>query len=143
VDCCTDVLPRKVSGSEEYYKSIVPVLSLYFYFLEEEGVIFNSEELAKALKKVKKEIRENSRDPDCWGMAKSMVMGAQSQGDDLFDDEEREEYLEEYNQSLDMANSTPYHAPQKIGRNDPCKCGSGKKYKKCCMDKNRKIMNED
>lgn len=23
----------------------------------------------------------------------------------------------------------------KIGRNDPCQCGSGKKYKKCCMDK--------
>lgn len=25
----------------------------------------------------------------------------------------------------------------KIGRNDPCPCGSGKKYKKCCMDKNQ------
>lgn len=26
------------------------------------------------------------------------------------------------------------HAPKKvkIGRNDPCHCGSGKKYKKCC-----------
>jgi uncharacterized protein YecA (UPF0149 family) len=23
--------------------------------------------------------------------------------------------------------------PQKIGRNDLCPCGSGKKYKKCCM----------
>jgi tetratricopeptide (TPR) repeat protein len=23
----------------------------------------------------------------------------------------------------------------KIGRNDPCPCGSGKKYKKCCIDK--------
>jgi len=23
-------------------------------------------------------------------------------------------------------------ATQKIGRNDPCSCGSGKKYKKCC-----------
>ena len=23
---------------------------------------------------------------------------------------------------------------KKIGRNDPCPCGSGKKYKKCCMD---------
>jgi SEC-C motif len=23
-------------------------------------------------------------------------------------------------------------APQKVGRNDPCPCGSGKKYKKCC-----------
>ena len=24
---------------------------------------------------------------------------------------------------------------KKIGRNDPCPCGSGKKYKKCCMNK--------
>ena len=22
-----------------------------------------------------------------------------------------------------------------VGRNDPCPCGSGKKYKKCCYDK--------
>jgi hypothetical protein len=26
----------------------------------------------------------------------------------------------------------PYRAPLKVGRNDPCPCGSGKKYKKCC-----------
>ena len=26
----------------------------------------------------------------------------------------------------------PYVAPFKPGRNDPCPCGSGKKYKKCC-----------
>ena len=26
----------------------------------------------------------------------------------------------------------------KIGRNDPCICGSGKKYKKCCMNKVQK-----
>ncbi|MEJ2040503.1 MAG: SEC-C metal-binding domain-containing protein [Desulfosarcinaceae bacterium] len=25
----------------------------------------------------------------------------------------------------------------KIGRNDPCPCGSGKKYKKCCMGKSQ------
>ncbi len=24
---------------------------------------------------------------------------------------------------------------QKVGRNDPCPCGSGKKYKNCCMGK--------
>lgn len=23
----------------------------------------------------------------------------------------------------------------KVGRNDPCPCGSGKKFKKCCMGK--------
>jgi hypothetical protein len=25
------------------------------------------------------------------------------------------------------------HAPAKIGRNDPCPCGTGKKYKQCCL----------
>lgn len=33
--------------------------------------------------------------------------------------------------------SPVYHSPKaqeaKIGRNDPCPCGSGKKYKKCCL----------
>jgi uncharacterized protein YecA (UPF0149 family) len=23
----------------------------------------------------------------------------------------------------------------KVGRNEPCPCGSGKKYKKCCLNK--------
>ena len=26
----------------------------------------------------------------------------------------------------------PIKADKDIGRNDPCPCGSGKKYKKCC-----------
>jgi preprotein translocase subunit SecA len=26
----------------------------------------------------------------------------------------------------------PVRVGKKIGRNDPCPCGSGKKYKKCC-----------
>lgn len=28
--------------------------------------------------------------------------------------------------------SEPKHAAKKIGRNDPCPCGSGRKYKQCC-----------
>jgi uncharacterized protein YecA (UPF0149 family) len=34
--------------------------------------------------------------------------------------------------SKDYKRSKIYHAPKKIGRNDPCPCGSGKKYKNCC-----------
>ena len=30
------------------------------------------------------------------------------------------------------ASKTPVHAKKKVGRNDPCPCGSGKKYKNCC-----------
>lgn len=37
--------------------------------------------------------------------------------------------------SVDYGSVQPYlrHEP-KIGRNDPCPCGSGKKYKKCCLN---------
>ncbi len=31
--------------------------------------------------------------------------------------------------------SEPIQVKKKIGRNDPCYCGSGKKYKKCCINK--------
>ena len=32
----------------------------------------------------------------------------------------------------DVKKNAPIKNENKIGRNDPCKCGSGKKYKKCC-----------
>jgi hypothetical protein len=28
----------------------------------------------------------------------------------------------------------------KVGRNDPCHCGSGKKYKRCCLSKDEKLL---
>jgi uncharacterized protein YchJ len=40
-------------------------------------------------------------------------------------------------EALDWVDSlgTPYHDPlRKVGRNDPCPCGSGKKFKKCCLN---------
>ena len=37
---------------------------------------------------------------------------------------------EEYDAIETIRNTEP-----KIGRNDPCTCGSGKKYKKCCGKK--------
>ncbi len=35
--------------------------------------------------------------------------------------------------------STYRREQPKVGRNDPCPCGSGKKYKKCCMDKDTAV----
>jgi uncharacterized protein YecA (UPF0149 family) len=32
----------------------------------------------------------------------------------------------------DVESTPPSGSSHKIGRNDPCPCGSGKKYKKCC-----------
>ncbi len=53
-------------------------------------------------------------------------------------EQERERELENINliaaqDPLDATpKSEPAHLENKIGRNDPCPCGSGKKYKKCC-----------
>ena len=47
---------------------------------------------------------------------------------DILSEEKRNEITKEYREN-NMAHS------DKIGRNDPCPCGSGKKYKNCCGKK--------
>jgi preprotein translocase subunit SecA len=37
-----------------------------------------------------------------------------------------------YNRGDGDSAQQPVHKEKKVGRNDPCPCGSGKKYKKCC-----------
>lgn len=46
--------------------------------------------------------------------------------EDIFDEETRKALYREQKQS------TTIHREKKIYPNDPCPCGSGKKYKKCC-----------
>jgi len=45
----------------------------------------------------------------------------------------REKVAEPVEASHGRVEKKPVVKGQKIGRNDPCPCGSGKKYKKCCM----------
>ncbi len=49
--------------------------------------------------------------------------------DNIFDENTRKNIKKEYNRSRIIVKG------EKIGRNDPCPCGSGKKYKKCCLNK--------
>lgn len=54
--------------------------------------------------------------------------------DDEYDPSEAEDFLNEAFMNLPV--QEPYvREGKKIGRNDPCPCGSGKKYKKCCLNK--------
>ncbi|TVM00627.1 MAG: hypothetical protein CV087_13270 [Candidatus Brocadia sp. WS118] len=48
-------------------------------------------------------------------------------------DEKAREFEDEY--SKITGPPKPIQAEEKISRNAPCPCGSGKKYKKCCMNK--------
>ena len=49
------------------------------------------------------------------------------QWDNLLSEERRKELYKEQKNS-----GTIHNANRKVGRNDPCPCGSGKKYKQCC-----------
>lgn len=57
--------------------------------------------------------------------AKADYLYTLPQWEGIFSEEKRKEIKTAYNQSKIVRNEN------KIGRNDPCPCGSGKKYKKC------------
>ena len=51
--------------------------------------------------------------------------------------EEMLDFLENGHNKVSSRQSLPYRRGEvKVGRNDPCPCGSGRKYKFCCMQKN-------
>jgi len=69
-------------------------------------------------------------------------------GPEKFDDRFRRERAKqaEYRKQLPADDEPPLPKPvepihrenKEIGRNDPCPCGSGKKYKGCCLKKAEK-----
>lgn len=58
--------------------------------------------------------------------AKAEYLYTLPQWEGIFSSEKRNEILKQYKESTIVRNES------KIGRNEPCTCGSGKKYKKCC-----------
>lgn len=58
--------------------------------------------------------------------AKADYLYTLSQWDGIFSAEKRKEIQRSWKDTKTVVNEN------KIGRNDPCPCGSGKKYKKCC-----------
>lgn len=51
------------------------------------------------------------------------------QWEDVLSKDKRKAIKKEYDKTVIVVKE------DKVGRNDPCSCGSGKKYKKCCLNK--------
>ncbi|MDF2877261.1 MAG: motif domain protein [Clostridia bacterium] len=64
-----------------------------------------------------------------WNMldAKAEWLYGLPQWETLLPEEQKAAIKKEYNKTKTVIKE------KKIGRNDPCPCGSGKKYKQCCM----------
>jgi preprotein translocase subunit SecA len=63
-----------------------------------------------------------------WYAEHVLLSGADDEEDEYPDDE-----YEDYDAEPLAPSDTVIREERKIGRNDPCPCGSGKKYKKCCL----------
>lgn len=64
-------------------------------------------------------------------------------GQKAIDDEraaERKRQEEEYKENRRMLTELYNDHYRKLGRNDKCACGSGKKYKQCCIERFKEIV---
>jgi hypothetical protein len=143
-----DVFPRKVSGSKLFFERTIPAVQALLDWLQAKGILGDVAGLKQTIGKWHDEIVANGNDPRSWGPAKRFVLAAQERGIDVNDAKAMKGFIEEYNRSLAPVGPVGRHEPPrrsfgpgaapivseapKVGRNDPCPCGSGKKYKKCC-----------
>jgi len=145
-ECCTEILPRKVSAEISFFEAIAPVLSAFFTFLEDQSLLGNGRALAEALKELGDEIVASAEDRGNWGPAKHLVMAAHEAGVDIQDPGAFEAFMQAARSSFAgaMQSSWPFAAAQgptqsesrtPVDRYAPCPCGSGKKYKFCCQQK--------
>jgi SEC-C motif len=84
------------------------------------------------------ELRKYRNRADAWfGLVVRADDGLPKFGLNLRFPWKQDDALDEATKNMPLTRS-PTHAarafrPRKVGRNEPCPCGSGKKFKKCCM----------
>lgn len=113
-----DLFPRKVSADKETFIAFESVVISFLLWCQENNFIKHVDNICSTIKLLAPKMIERSQDSSAWGIAKSFFFGKSP-----------EVNLDDFN--------IPEHIPirresPKIGRNDSCPCGSGKKYKKCC-----------
>ena len=133
-----EYMPRKVTCEPSSADSIVFELTMFWEYLNRVYELPAAHSIIEWLEQghLVTKLESELSAPANFGMAKSMLMAGKKAGYDMTSEKGLAEFMTAYNQSLQSsAASTPTRdvsGRMKIGRNDPCPCGSGKKFKKCC-----------
>ena len=94
------------------------------------------DELVEELNKISPEILAQAKTPKMRKIIIDVYRKMLKDGVNVNNDREVKKWLKKHPQALqggeDQKIETFKRTDAKIGRNDPCSCGSGKKYKKCC-----------
>ena len=101
-------------------------------------------ETIKEFKGSKKELFKMMRNPAVRQRVAGLMEKMSKDGVDVNNQEQIKQWIEKHKDELSTekgpaksAVTQVVRAEPKIGRNDPCLCGSGKKYKKCCALKEK------
>ncbi len=94
------------------------------------------EELAEELNKISPEILSQAKNPEMRKLVINIYRKMLVEGVDVNNEKEVKKWLKKHPEVAAGGDvqklETVKRAEPKVGRNDPCHCGSGKKYKKCC-----------
>jgi uncharacterized protein YchJ len=107
--------PHKLFFAPEAEKDVAEILSKFVIFLDNEGHIHNGAELSSVVKKSNR------------AFLKLLVKSKQTSTEKTAKKGKTTKKPEVKKKTVKKAKPEV-----KVGRNDPCPCGSGKKYKKCC-----------
>jgi hypothetical protein len=94
------------------------------------------EDLAEELNKMSPEILSQAKTPQMRKMVIDLYRKMLVAGVDVEDEKEVKKWIRKHPEAANGGEvrkiETVKRAGPKVGRNDPCTCGSGKKHKKCC-----------
>lgn len=114
-----DVMPRKISADKKTFEAFSSVFNNFMLWCEEKNYIKNTAGICKFVTDNTPKMVKASQNRSNWGFAKSLMMSSEMS------------HVENLPPVINTA-ITVKCGKQKIGRNDSCTCGSGKKYKRCC-----------
>jgi len=98
-EVCLNIVPRKITSESEVFENYGNVVENFLHFLDEKQYIKNGKELANSIEQIKTRIAKKANNPRNWGMAKSMMMGAQESGIDFNNEEDLQSYIIEQNKN--------------------------------------------
>jgi hypothetical protein len=128
-----DHVPRKVSVEADEAPAIIYELIKFWEYLDRVYKLPEAKSIIEWLHTdgLSAQLKAEMSDPLNFGMAKSIFMRGKEAGYDMSSQNGMADFMAAYNQSL-PSNKAPLARGHRVGRNDPCPCGSGKKHKKCC-----------
>ena len=125
-----DDLKQSVQNAALEQKDPLVVYKLESFNLFREMIAKTSKDIISFLMKGGLPVEENNQAPQSMPKARfTQEQVQQRPKEKLVESRSEEEAREQHEQQ--KPKQQPIRVDQKIGRNDPCYCGSGKKYKNC------------